>query len=66
VQLREAAVGRENQNALRRLAEGKGFLAVRRRDLGDHEIPSADEPVPETLRRGAARQRERKRGERNL
>src|SRR5713226_7730098 len=55
VDLREAAVGREDENALRRLAERKRFLAVRRRDLGDHEIPGTDELVPEALRRGGVR-----------
>jgi len=69
VDLRKAAVGSENEQALRRLAERIGFLAVRRRDLGDHEIPSADELGFEglrLLRRGAARQDECKRGERDL
>ena len=48
--LGEAAVGREDQNPLGRLAEWKRLLAVGRRHLGDHEIPSADDLVLEALR----------------
>ncbi len=52
VNLREAAVGRENQDALRRLAERERLLPAGRLDLGDDEIPGADELVFEGLRRG--------------
>jgi hypothetical protein len=64
--LREMAVGREDQNALGGLAERKRLLAVGCRDLGDHEIPGADDPVLEARRRlrggEACRQRKREQG----
>src|SRR5204863_3445268 len=64
--LGEAAVGCEDQNAFRRLAERKRLLAVGRRDLGDHEIPAADDLVLEARRRlrggGASREGKREHG----
>src|SRR5882672_2204203 len=65
VNLREAAVRRENQHALRRLAEGERNLPVRRPHLGDDEVPGADELVLQVLCRGGLRQRECKRSERD-
>jgi hypothetical protein len=49
VNLREPAVGRENQNPLRRLPERERNLPVRRPYLGDDEVPGADELVLEIL-----------------
>src|SRR5436189_1753390 len=61
--LGEAAVGREDQNAFGRLAERKRFFAVGRRYLGDHEIPGTDDLLLQTARRlrggGAGRQAKR-------
>lgn len=64
--LREPAVGRENQNALRRLAEGERNLPVGRLHLGDDEVPGADELVLEILRGGGIRQCQYKRGKCDL
>jgi hypothetical protein len=57
VDLREVAVGREDQDALRGLAERMRLGAVRGGDLGDDERPGADELVAQAralLRGGLA------------
>ena len=61
--LRKAAIRRENEDALRRLTERMRFLAVRRRDFGDHKIPGADDLfIQAFLREGiACAERESKR-----
>src|SRR6186997_545117 len=64
VDLGEASVGREDQYALRRLAERKRLLAVRRGHFGDRKIPGTDDLLLQAFLRDriAGAEGERKRG----